>query len=50
MIEIYLLAIAISVKKSTRAKKVATRKNDFILRYPIALLQRNEPSKETRFG
>jgi hypothetical protein len=29
--------------------KQATRKNDFIFRYPIALPQRNEPGKETRF-
>ena len=49
MTEIYLLAIVISGRKRTREKTQATRKNDFIFRYPIALPQRNEPGKETRF-
>jgi len=49
MTEIYLLAIVISVKKRIRVKKQATRKNDFIFRYPIAVPHRNESGKETRF-
>jgi len=36
-------------KKTYKGKKQATRKNDFIFRYPIALPQRHEPGKETRF-